>query len=117
MDDPLLHFRQVMLISGLTCVCLVLLLLLLTLWRPYWRRLLDAEGALWKRLGFSGRSSLRKYEESRLLRFGLAGVLGIHVLLFASAAGAYAYYKPRLAKAAIDRQSVISHQSSVISHQ
>src|SRR5215469_15965425 len=97
MDDPLRHLCQVMLISGLTCVCLILLLLLLTLWRPYWRRLLDAEGAFWKRLGFSG-------------------VLGIHVLLFASAAGAYAYYKPRLSKAAIDRQWIISHRSSVIGH-
>ena len=98
MDDPLRHFRQVMLISGLTCVCLILLLLLLTLWRPYWRRLLDAEVAFWKGLGFSGRSPVKKFEESRLLRFGLAGVLGIHMLLFASAAGAYAYYKPRLSK-------------------
>jgi hypothetical protein len=100
MDDPLLHFRQVMLISGLTCVCLVLLLLLLTLWRPYWRRLSDAEGAFWKRLGFSGLNSLRKFEESRILLFGLAAVLGIHVLVFASAVGAYAYYKPRLSKRA-----------------
>jgi len=116
MDDPLRHLCQVMLISGLTCVCLILFLLLLTLWRPYWRRLLDAEGAFWRRLGFSGRGQLRRFEESRFLRFGLAGVLGIHVLLFASAAGAYAYYKPRLAKAAIDRQSLISHRSSVIGH-
>jgi hypothetical protein len=100
MDDPLLHFRQVMMVSGLTCICLILLLLLLTLWRPYWRRLLDVEGALWKRLGFSGRSSLRKFEESRILLFGLAAVLGIHVLVFASAVGAYAYYKPRLSKRA-----------------
>jgi hypothetical protein len=71
---------------------------MLTLWRPYWQRLLEAEGALWKRVGFSGRASMKKFEQSRVLLFAVVGVLGFHVLLFAAAAGAYAYYKPRLHK-------------------
>lgn len=101
MPDPLQHFRDVILVSGISSVVLALLLLLLTRWRAHWRRLLDAEGAFWKRLGLVGRwtAPLRRIEESRLIVAAIGALLVLHLLLLISAAGAWAYFAPRLHKA------------------
>ena len=98
MNEAFQHLRQIMFISGATCLGLVFLLLLLTVWRPVLRRLLDAEAAFWKRLGLSGwwTAPLRRFEESRALVFAVAGLLLLHLLLLVLAGVAYAHFAPRL---------------------
>jgi hypothetical protein len=98
MSESLHHLRQVMLLSGVSCVALGALLLLLTVWRPRWRKLLAAEAAFWGRLGFGGRwgAPLRRFEESRAVVLAVAALLVLHLLLLLFAAGAYGYFAPRL---------------------
>ena len=108
MDDPLQRFREVMVVSGITCASLGLLLLLLTVWRGRWRRILEAEAAFWRRLGISGRwaEPLRRFEESRAMVAVVAVLLAIHFLLLAFAVGAHAYFAPKL------RQQPPSHNAA-----
>jgi hypothetical protein len=102
MADPLQNFRDVMLVSTISSVILGLVLLLLTRWRAYWSRLLDAEGNFWKRYGIVGKwaAPLRRIEESRLAVYAVAGLLALHVLLLMFAAGAYLHFAPKVRKAA-----------------
>jgi hypothetical protein len=98
MNDPLQLFRQVMIVSGVTSAILGVALLLLTVWRDYWRRWVEKEGAFWKRLGVAGDwgAALRRFEEGRAVVIVVAGLLVIHLLLLAFAAGAQAYFAKRL---------------------
>lgn len=101
MDDSLERFRQVMILSGISSAALGALLLFVTVWRASWRRLLDAEGAFWRRLGLGGSwaGPLRRFEESRAVIFVLAGLLVFHLALLGFAGGAYVYFAPRVRKA------------------
>jgi len=98
MDDPLQRFREVMLMSGITCVGLGLLLLFLTVWRSRWHRILEVEATFWRRLGVTGRwaEPLRRFEESRTLVAIVAVLLALHFLLLVFAVGAHAYFAPKL---------------------
>ena len=100
MNDPLQHIRQAMLVSGAASALLGGLLLLLTVRRPWLRRMLDAEGAFWGRWGLTGNWArpLRRFEESKALVLLVSGLLIFHLALLAFTAGAYAYYAPRLQK-------------------
>jgi hypothetical protein len=95
--DPLQLFPQVILVSGIASVILGGVLLLLTVWRSRWRRILDAENAFWKRLGLSGNwTRVRRFEESRAVIYILAALLVLHLVLLAMAAGAWIYFAHRL---------------------
>jgi hypothetical protein len=101
MTHPLRLFEEVMVLSGLSCLGLGTLMLLLTRWRVWFRRCLDAESALWRRLGLPERwtSSMRRFEESRTLRTLVGALLGLHLVLWIFAAAAHAYFAPRLKNA------------------
>ena len=89
-----------MLVSALSCIVLGLLLMLLTVWRASWRRLLEREAAFWRRLGLPENwgAPLRRFEESRAVVLAVSALLVLHLLLLLYAAGAHAYYAPRLHK-------------------
>ena len=101
MNEPLHRFHEVMLVSSISCVLLGALLLLLTVWRPYLRKWLEAEAGFWKRLGLKGNwsGSLRQFEESRTVVVAVAGLLILHLVLLISAASANAYFSSRLRNA------------------
>ncbi len=91
-------FRQVMWVSGLVCAGLVLLLLLLTAWRPYWRRVLDWEEGFWTRRGVGTwlLTRLRRVEDNKFLVVAVVALLVLHFALLAVSVGAQLYFGPRL---------------------
>ncbi len=96
--DPLQYFRDAMLISGISSVCLGCLLVLLTRGRRYWRKLLDWEEGFWRRRGLTARwtAPLRKFEESRAVVMVVTALLSLHLLLLISAAVAHVHFGAKL---------------------
>ena len=105
-------FRQVTWVSGLVCAGLVVLLMLLTAWRPYWRRVLDWEEGFWRRRGVGTwlLSRLRRVEDNKFLVAAVVTLLILHFALLAVSIGAQLYFGPRLKARPVHSAPFKGHQ-------
>jgi len=80
-------------IAGVLCGAFAYILI----WRrPLWLRLMDAEESFWQRFGLPRGGFTRRFGESRFFTISIGVFAVVHLLLAATCAALYFYYRHRL---------------------